>query len=96
MPVSLLVTILGTAAAVAFGCILYRGIGVGQQRLPSFPGPKADPLIGHVRAMPTEYEWKTFTEWKAKYGQNLLRSLSCTEAKFTSSIHRRCDSGQRV
>lgn len=32
------------------------------------PGPPADPIIGHARVMPLEYQWYTFAEWGRKFG----------------------------
>ena len=32
------------------------------------PGPPADPIIGHARIIPIDYQWKTFASWRKKYG----------------------------
>ena len=32
------------------------------------PGPKPDPLIGHLRLVPSTYQWKTFAEWAERWG----------------------------
>lgn len=34
----------------------------------TFPGPRSDPIIGHARIFPQEHPWKTFTEWRKKFG----------------------------
>ena len=36
------------------------------QNLP--PGPRSDPLIGHVRILPLSYSWETFAKWGEKFG----------------------------
>lgn len=33
------------------------------------PSPPADPVIGHVRVMSSDYQWKTFAEWSKKLGE---------------------------
>ena len=38
-------------------------------KIPYPPGPKADPIIGHARVMPLEYQWYTFADWGKKFGQ---------------------------
>lgn len=40
-------------------------------RLPLPPGPPADPFIGHIRAIPSSYPWKTFAEWGKRWGEYL-------------------------
>ncbi|KAL0947947.1 hypothetical protein HGRIS_010576 [Hohenbuehelia grisea] len=37
-------------------------------RFPLPPGPRADPLIGHLRSIPTKDEAKVFHEWAQRYG----------------------------
>lgn len=32
------------------------------------PGPKPLPFIGNLLDVPTSYQWKTFAEWKTRYG----------------------------
>ena len=32
------------------------------------PSPPADPIIGHARIIPVDYQWKTFASWRKKYG----------------------------
>ncbi|TDL28096.1 cytochrome P450 [Rickenella mellea] len=32
------------------------------------PGPPAEPFIGHIRILPSQYQWKTFAELGRKYG----------------------------
>ena len=38
------------------------------KKVPYPPGPKADPIIGHARVMPLEYQWYTFADWGKKFG----------------------------
>lgn len=38
------------------------------KRPPLLPGPSADPLIGHLRLMPTEKHELVFHEWSKLYG----------------------------
>ncbi|KAH8116443.1 cytochrome P450 [Phellopilus nigrolimitatus] len=33
-----------------------------------FPGPPADPILGHLRIMPTEFHWRTFADWGKTFG----------------------------
>ncbi|KAH8114934.1 cytochrome P450 [Phellopilus nigrolimitatus] len=33
-----------------------------------FPGPPADPILGHLRIMPTEFQWRTFADWGETFG----------------------------
>jgi hypothetical protein len=33
------------------------------------PGPRADPVIGHARFIPTQYAWITLSEWARKFGE---------------------------
>ena len=33
------------------------------------PSPPADPVIGHVRVMSSDYQWKTFAEWSKTLGE---------------------------
>jgi hypothetical protein len=39
------------------------------------PGPKGWPIIGNLLDVPTEVEYKVFSQWKQKYGQS-IRILS--------------------
>lgn len=42
------------------------------------PSPPADPIIGHVRLIPFDYQWKTFASWRKKYGTyHYMLSSSC-------------------
>jgi hypothetical protein len=33
------------------------------------PGPKGWPIIGNLLDVPTEVEYKVFSQWRQKYGQ---------------------------
>ena len=37
------------------------------------PSPPSEPIIGNLRIMPTEFQWKTFAEWGRKLGMTFLR-----------------------
>ena len=40
------------------------------------PGPKADPIIGHLRKIPLTQQPEVFHEWAKKYGSfNMFYSL---------------------
>lgn len=39
-----------------------------KKRPPLPPGPPADPLIGHLRIMPTDKQELVFHEWSKTYG----------------------------
>jgi len=40
------------------------------------PGPKGWPIIGNLLDVPTEVEYKVFSQWKQKYGEWLTRPPS--------------------
>ena len=40
-----------------------------RNRPPLPPSPPSEPFIGHLRVMPMEYEWKTFSDWGKKLGK---------------------------
>ena len=48
--------------------ILYSLFSQTRRRAPLLPGPKGLPLIGNVLDMPTQQEWKTFTQWGETWG----------------------------
>ncbi|KAL0578234.1 hypothetical protein V5O48_003771 [Marasmius crinis-equi] len=55
------------AAASFIGCLaLFLRKSAQRSSLP--PGPPADPLIGHLRSIPTEKMAETFHEWSKTYG----------------------------
>lgn len=65
---------LGQAPLVA-GLVIILVVAALIRRLPSItrrtplvPGPPGDPLIGHVRFMPTVHSWLYYTELQKKYG----------------------------
>ena len=33
-----------------------------------FPGPPAEPILGHLRKFPQDSAWVTFNEWSKEYG----------------------------
>lgn len=35
------------------------------------PGPKGWPIIGNLLDVPTEVEYKVFSQWKQKYGESI-------------------------
>lgn len=43
---------------------------ISMKRSPLPPGPQADPLIGHLRVMPTEKHEQVFHEWSKQYGKS--------------------------
>ena len=32
------------------------------------PGPKGLPIVGNFFDLPVKYQWKTYAEWKARWG----------------------------
>ena len=40
------------------------------QSIPFPPGPPADPIIGHLRHIPREYPWLTYSNWGKKWGDD--------------------------
>lgn len=53
-------------SALALVLIWTRSRKSSPYKLP--PGPSPEPLIGHLRIMPTEYQWKEFANWKKRWG----------------------------
>lgn len=54
-------------------CLSFGAVCIGkyvQQRYSGnhFPGPPSKLIIGHLRSLPQDYPWLTFTEWKKQYG----------------------------
>lgn len=47
--------------------LLLQPLRKKDQLLP--PTPPSDPFIGHARFIPLEFAWKTFADWKKKYGE---------------------------
>ena len=43
-----------------------------RSQLKYFPGPPADPIIGHVRSFPHTLPWEKFLEWGKQYGEPFL------------------------
>ena len=39
------------------------------------PGPRADPVIGHARFIPTQYAWITLSEWAKKFGERVCADM---------------------
>ena len=57
-----------TLFAIGVALLLLRGPKFNKsfKRFP--PSPLADPLIGHVRMIPSESPWIKFAEWTKAYG----------------------------
>jgi hypothetical protein len=47
------------------------------RRLPLPPGPPGDPLIGHLRLVPSDNQENIFYEWGKKYGMWAATCLTC-------------------
>lgn len=54
--------------------VVYTSVRWRRKRagFPLPPGPPADPIIGHVRSIPFDYQWTKFAEWGRKYGEHWL------------------------
>ncbi len=64
-------------ASLFFSAALVKVITTSNKPLRVYPpGPPADPVIGHVRFFPLEYQWKTFAEWGKKFGAYRSRNAS--------------------
>ena len=61
-----------TSSLLWLACLLVPAllvVSLFSQRVRNLPpGPTADPIIGHARLIPIDYQWKTFDAWKKKYG----------------------------
>ncbi|EJD04870.1 cytochrome P450 [Fomitiporia mediterranea MF3/22] len=44
-------------------------------RLPLPPSPPSEPIIGNIRVMPTEFQWKIFADWGKKLGDVVYLSI---------------------
>jgi hypothetical protein len=53
---------LTVSALVAATCLLYA-LPRRTRSLPLPPGPQADPLIGHLRKLPTSDEHRVYAQW---------------------------------
>ena len=42
-----------------------------------FPGPPADPIIGHARSFPRTLPWEKFLEWGKQYGEQFQSLAMC-------------------
>lgn len=45
--------------------------------VPLPPGPPRLPLIGNIHNKPAKFEWETYAEWSAKYGELDLDLPEC-------------------
>ncbi|KAF7333120.1 Cytochrome P450 [Mycena venus] len=52
--------------------LLYLGHRSRKNLLPLPPGPRRLPLIGHLLAMPSSYEWETYMTWSQQYSKASL------------------------
>jgi hypothetical protein len=63
------------AAALFFGCVLFRQLNKSKsgnpKGLPLPPGPKGYPLIGSLFDMPIDKPWLVYDEWRKTYGKSL-------------------------
>ncbi|ELU43377.1 O-methylsterigmatocystin oxidoreductase [Rhizoctonia solani AG-1 IA] len=59
-----------------FGILILSGrkLRTRSGLLPLPPSPHADPIIGHLRFMPTQYEEEVYKEWSDKVGSEFLKS----------------------
>lgn len=55
------------AAIVVF--LLYRERKQRNRKVPLPPGPPADPLINHLRVIPTKDHPEVYYEWTKTYGE---------------------------
>ncbi|KAH8114932.1 cytochrome P450 [Phellopilus nigrolimitatus] len=40
-----------------------------------FPGPPAEPILGHLRIMPADFQWLTFADWGKKFGDVIYTNI---------------------
>lgn len=67
--------------------LLLRSLRKKDKPLP--PTPPSDPFIGHARFIPLEYAWKTFADWKKKYGELTSTQGSTQSCSFVYRTTRR-------
>ena len=60
----------GVLCAAAFLVLCYAHESKKRSRK-YFPGPPAEPILGHLRAFPHHSPWVTFAEWSKIYGMVL-------------------------
>jgi hypothetical protein len=49
------------------------------------PGPKGWPIIGNLFDVPTEVEYKVFSQWRQKYGEQDKHSVPSLEGFIINS-----------
>ncbi|KAJ3492023.1 hypothetical protein NLI96_g261 [Meripilus lineatus] len=62
------VSILYPALAAVFALLLHQFVKRRNSRVPLPPGPPADPIINHLRVIPTKNHPQAFHEWTKAYG----------------------------
>ena len=69
-----------------------RILGSRKQHPPFPPGPPRDPLVGHMRIMPTKDQVGVFQEWAKTYGGSWSPSSRCSSCWLRDLIFvkRRC------
>ncbi|KAI5115931.1 hypothetical protein M0805_002081 [Coniferiporia weirii] len=59
------------------------------------PSPPSDPIIGHLRIMPTRYQWKTFAEWGRTLGDVIYTCVLGRHALIINSAEVACELMER-
>lgn len=72
------VSILYPALAAVFALLLHQFVKRRNSRVPLPPGPPADPIINHLRVIPTKNHPQAFHEWTKAYGTEILHS-TCSQ-----------------
>lgn len=63
---------------VAISTLITLWVRSRKGRLPYPPGPPAEPLLGHLRALPKSYDEGAYREMANKYGMLLFVFFSST------------------
>lgn len=71
-------SLLTAVVIILVGAALIRRLPSFRRRAPLAPGPPGDPIIGHVRHIPTLHSWLYYTDLHKKYGKDFITLSTCS------------------